>query len=80
MKRQLQFNGGFHLVKSFTDVGLAGASYAPCGVRVIGGSLFVTYAFKASPADGDEIAGPNDEYNGLLGVLRAENAGHRMVD
>ena len=56
------YDGGFHLVKSFTDAGLAGASYAPFGVRVIGGSLFVTYAFKASPADGDETAGPGLGY------------------
>ena len=51
------YDGGFHLRKSFTDADLAAASYAPFGVRVIDGHLFVTYAFKASPTDGDEAAG-----------------------
>ena len=56
------YDGGFHLVKSFTDTSLASASYAPFGVRVIGGRLLVTYAFKASPTDGDETAGPGLGY------------------
>jgi uncharacterized protein (TIGR03118 family) len=52
------YDGGFHLVKSFTDADLSVAGYVPFAVRVIGGRLFVTYAFKASPTDGDETAGP----------------------
>ncbi len=56
------YDGAFHLVKSFTDQGLAGASYVPFGLRIIRGSLFVTYAFKAAPTDGDETAGPGLGY------------------
>lgn len=66
------YNGAFHLVKSFTDAGLAGAGYVPFGVAVIRKSLFVTYAFKAAPTDGDETAGPGlgyvDEFD-LQGTL-----------
>ena len=55
-------DGGFHLVRSFTDPDLASASYVPFAVRVIRGHLFVTFAFKASPTDGDETAGPGLGY------------------
>lgn len=47
----------FHLVKSFTDASLASAHFVPFGLRIIGGRLFVTFAFKAAPDDGDETAG-----------------------
>ena len=56
------YDGKFHLVKSFTDPGLAGLGYAPFGIRNIGRHLFVTFAFKASPEDGDETAGPGLGY------------------
>ena len=56
------YDGKFHLLKSFTDPSLASASFAPFGVRVIGGHLFVTFAFKAAPDDGDETAGPGLGY------------------
>jgi uncharacterized protein (TIGR03118 family) len=56
------YDGAFHLVKSFTDADLASAGYVPFGLRVIGGNLFVTYAFKASPTDGDETPGPGLGY------------------
>jgi uncharacterized protein (TIGR03118 family) len=56
------YDRGFHLVKSFTDPSLASASYAPFGLRVVGGHLLVTFAFKAAPDDGDETAGPGLGY------------------
>ncbi len=56
------FDGGFHLVRSFTDPDLASASYAPFAVRVLRGHLFVTFAFKSLPTDGDETAGPGLGY------------------
>lgn len=68
------YDSGFHLVKSFTDESLATAGYAPFGVRVIGARLFVSYAFKASPTDGDETAGPGlgfvDEFDLAGNLLR----------
>jgi uncharacterized protein (TIGR03118 family) len=77
------YDGGFHLVKFFTDPGLAGASYVPFGLRVIGGRLFVTYAFKAAPADGDETAGPGlgyvDEFD-LEGNLLRRFASQGTLD
>ena len=56
------YDGRSHLVKSFTDSHLARASYAPFGLRVIGRHLFVTFAFKAAPDDGDETGGPGLGY------------------
>jgi uncharacterized protein (TIGR03118 family) len=56
------YDGRLKQVASFTDPGLAAASFVPFGVRVIGTHLFVTYAFKASPADDDETAGPGLGY------------------
>jgi uncharacterized protein (TIGR03118 family) len=67
------YDGGFHLVKSFTDATLAGAGFVPFGVRVIRGSLFVTYAFKAAPTDGDETAGPS------LGYVDEFDLGGNMI-
>jgi len=52
----------FHWVTSFTDTNLAAANFVPFGIREIGGHLFVTFAFKASPTDGDETAGPGLGY------------------
>ena len=61
-------------MKSFTDSGLASASCAPFGVRNIGGHLFITFAFKAAPTDGDETAGPGlgyvDEFDPAGNLLR----------
>ena len=47
----------FHWLKSFTDSTLASAGFVPFGLRVIGGHLWVTFAFKAAPDDGDETGG-----------------------
>jgi uncharacterized protein (TIGR03118 family) len=51
------YDGKFNLIGSFTDTNLASASFVPFGIRNIGGRLFVTFAFKAAPDDGDETAG-----------------------
>ncbi len=56
------FDATFKLMKSFTDSELAAASYVPFGIHNLGSSLFVTFAFKASPTDGDETAGPGLGY------------------
>lgn len=56
------YDGRFHGVKSFTDSSLTNASYAPFGIRNLGGHLFVTFAFKAAPDDGDETGGPGLGY------------------
>jgi uncharacterized protein (TIGR03118 family) len=56
------YDGSFSLVTSFTDPDLASASYAPFGIRNIRGRLFVTFAFKAAPTDGDETGGPGLGY------------------
>jgi uncharacterized protein (TIGR03118 family) len=56
------YDGSWHLVKSFTDPGLTSAHYSPFGLRVIGERLFVTFAFKTLPTDGDETAGPGLGY------------------
>lgn len=68
------YDGRFLLVKSFTDPSLASANYVPFGLRVIGGHLSVTFAFKATPEDGDETAGPSlgyvDEFDLAGNLLR----------
>ncbi len=56
------YDGGWQRVKSFTDPTLANASYVPFGMRILNGHLFVTFAFKAAPTDGDETAGPGLGY------------------
>jgi uncharacterized protein (TIGR03118 family) len=68
------YDGGFHRVKSFTDPALADAGYVPFGIRNIDGHLLVTFAFKASPDDDDETAGPGlgfvDEFDADGTLLR----------
>jgi uncharacterized protein (TIGR03118 family) len=56
------YDDSFQLQRTFTDSRLAEAGFAPFGIRVIRQSLFVTFAFKASPEDGDETAGPGLGY------------------
>lgn len=56
------YDQNFHLMSSFTDTNLATAGYVPFGLRAIAGELFVTFAFKAAPGDGDEKAGPGLGY------------------
>lgn len=51
------YDRSFHWLKSFTDATLASAGFVPFGLRVIGGHVWVTYAFKAAPDDGDETVG-----------------------
>lgn len=57
-----EYDGSFKLLKSFTDGDLETAKFVPFGIRVIGRELFVTYAYKANPTDGDETAGPGLGY------------------
>ena len=68
------YDRSFHWVTSFTDTNLAAASFVPFGIREIGGHLFVTFAFKASPTDGDETGGPGlgyvDEFDLRGNLLR----------
>ncbi|MDB6032339.1 MAG: hypothetical protein JWM16_2677 [Verrucomicrobiales bacterium] len=56
------YNKDWERVRTFTDPGLSQASFVPFGIEVIRDKLFVTYAFKASPGDTDETAGPGLGY------------------
>jgi len=56
------YDSTYTLEKSFTDTDLKAAGYVPFGVRVIDGSLFVSYAFKTNPTDDDETTGPGLGY------------------
>ena len=65
-----QFDSGFHLVRSFSDPGVA-PGYAPFGAQVLGGHLFVTYALQDADKE-DDVGGAGhgyvDEFN-LDGTL-----------
>jgi uncharacterized protein (TIGR03118 family) len=65
------YDSALSLVKSVTETSLANAGYVPFGVKEISGRVFVTYAFKASPSDGDETPGP-----GLGHVVEFDTAGN----
>ncbi len=58
-----QFDGSFHLVRSFTDSKLASTCplpnqcYAPFGIQNISGNLYVTFALQDA-AHHDDVAGP----------------------
>ena len=54
------YDGGFSLVKSFTDPGVA-AGYAPFNVANLGGTLFVSFALQ-NGANHDDVAGPGNGY------------------
>ena len=54
-----QFDSSFNLVRSFTDAGVA-PGYAPFGIQVLDGHLFVTYALRG--ATGDDVAGAGNGY------------------
>jgi uncharacterized protein (TIGR03118 family) len=77
------YDGNWTWVKSFTDTNLSNLGFVPFGIRQIGEHLFVTYAFKASPDDGDETAGPGlgyvDEFT-LSGNLVRQFASQGTLD
>jgi len=60
-----QFDSGFHLVRSFSDPGVA-SGYAPFGAQVLGNHLFVTYALQDADKH-DDVSGAGhgyvDEFN-----------------
>lgn len=68
-----QFDSGFHLVRSFSDPGVA-PGYAPFGAEVLGNHLFVTYALQDADKH-DDVSGAGhgyvDEFN-LDGTLVRE--------
>jgi uncharacterized protein (TIGR03118 family) len=54
------FGSDFHLVNSFTDPNVA-KGFAPFGVQVLGGNVFVTFA-KQDAQKQDDVAGPGKGY------------------
>lgn len=55
-----QFDSSFNLIRSFTDPGVA-PGYAPFGIQVLGGHLYVTYALQDG-AKHDDVPGPGNGY------------------
>ena len=66
-----EFDGQFHLIRSFTDPALAadcpirGQCFAPFGIQNIGGKLFVSFALQ-NAAHHDDVSGPG---NGFVDVF-----------
>ncbi len=55
------FDSTFTFVKTFTDAGMP-AGFAPFGIAVIGGQLYVTYARQKAPGDTSDLAGSGNGY------------------
>lgn len=55
-----QFDSSFNLVRAFTDPGVA-PGYAPFGIQVLDGRLFVTYALQNGEKH-DDVAGAGNGY------------------
>jgi uncharacterized protein (TIGR03118 family) len=55
------FDGDFNFLGSFTDPDIP-AGFAPFGIRLIDGVLFVTYAKQLPPENRDDQAGPGNGF------------------
>jgi uncharacterized protein (TIGR03118 family) len=60
-----QYDSQFNFVQSFTDTTLP-AHFVPFNIRTIRGRLFVTFAFKQNPDDGDDTPGAG---NGFIDIF-----------
>jgi uncharacterized protein (TIGR03118 family) len=61
-----QFDSSFNLVRAFTDAGVA-PGYAPFGIQVLGGKLYVTYALQNAERH-DDVAGAGNGYVDVFGL------------
>jgi uncharacterized protein (TIGR03118 family) len=75
------FDSTWHIVDRFTDSGLP-AGYAPFGIQMLGGNVFVTFAKQDADAE-DEVAGQGlgfvDEFD-TAGNLIARVAQHGQLN